>query len=70
MDVLERGSEVTQRIFYVELVSRGDIKYLLHREIGQYPDWNHEVVGYTRTDDHRRGEQSSVLVKFWKEVSQ
>ena len=61
---------MTQRIFYEELVSRGNIEYRLHSEVEKYPDWNHEVVGYTRTDDHRRGEQSSVLVKFWKEVTE
>lgn len=61
---------MTQRIFYEELVSRDKIQYMLHGVIETYSDWNHEVVGYTRTDDQRLGEQSSVLVKFWKEVEE
>lgn len=61
---------MTQRVFYSEVVSRYDIEFRLHREIGMYPDWNHEVVGYSRTHDPKLGEESSVLVKFWKEVAE
>ena len=59
-----------QQIFYEELISRGKIQYRLHSVIEQYQDWNHEVVGYSRTHDPKLGEESSVLVKFWKEVSE
>lgn len=59
---------MTQNIFYEELVSRSNIKVILQKEVEKYPNWNHEVVGYTRTVDNRYGEKSSVLIKFWKEV--
>ena len=59
---------MTRQIFYEELVSRNDIKVILQKEVEKYPNWNHEVVGYTRTVASNYGEKSSVLIKFWKEV--
>lgn len=61
---------MNQRVFYKELVSRGNIEYRLTNVIESYPDWNHEIVGYARTIDHRLRDESSVLIKFWKEVAE
>lgn len=67
---LEISDEKVMMFGKIQFLEGKGRKVILQKEVEKYPNWNHEIVGYTRTVDNRYGEKSSVLVKFWKEAAE
>ena len=54
-------------VFYRELITKesknsGDN---ITNLINKFPEWQHEVIGYSITETHRTGFKSAILIKFW-----